>query len=158
MAKEKKYKIPATVKYVFEATPEKSKQMSRVKNKNTVPELLLRKALWHSGIRYRLNVSKLPGKPDLVIEKRKLVIFVDGDFWHGYEWEIRKLKMKKNLDYWIPKIEENMKRDIINTEKLNTMGYTVLRIWEHEIKKDVNTCVLRVLAECSTTQGATDYK
>lgn len=89
--------------YIFDTTPERSKLMRKIKSNNTKPELLLRKSLWTLGVHYRLNVSKLPGKPDIVINKKKIVIFVDGEFWHGYNWEQKKLKIKSNKDYWLKK-------------------------------------------------------
>jgi DNA mismatch endonuclease (patch repair protein) len=127
--------------YNFNTTPERSDLMSRIKGKNTKPEIILRKSLWACGIRYRLNVSKLPGKPDIVIAKKKLVIFVDGEFWHGYKWEEKKPKIKNNREYWISKIERNIQRDVDNLDRLNNMGYTVLRFWEHEISKDLSNCL-----------------
>ncbi|RYD91432.1 MAG: very short patch repair endonuclease [Sphingobacteriales bacterium] len=141
MAKSKEYKLNTTVKYVFETTPERSKRMSNIKSKNTQPELILRKALWNAGIRYRLNVSNLPGKPDIVIRKKNLAIFIDGEFWHGYKWEEKKVKIKANRDYWIPKIEKNIARDIQNNVDLEAKGFKVLRFWEQEIKKDLLGCL-----------------
>lgn len=128
-------------KYIFKTTPERSKRMSNIKSKNTKPEIILRKALWNEGIRYRLNVSKLSGKPDIVISKKKLVIFIDGEFWHGFNWELKKTRIKANRDYWIPKIEKNIQRDLKNNADLKLMGYTVLRFWEQEIKKDLQKCI-----------------
>lgn len=92
--------------YDFNTTPERSKLMSKIKGKDTKPEILFRKSLWASGVRYRINVSGLPGKPDIVIEKKKIVIFIDGEFWHGYKWQEKKPKIKSNRDYWIAKIEK----------------------------------------------------
>ena len=119
--------------------------MSKVKSKNSKAELLLRKALWKKNIRFRLHKRVLPGCPDIVINKYKLVIFVDGDFQHGYKWEQKKTKLKENVGFWIPKIERNMQRDIIVNESLSTMGFNVMRFWEHEIKKDITRCVNQVL-------------
>lgn len=133
-------------KYIFDTTPERSKLMRKIKSKNTKPEIKLRKALWALGIRYRINNSELPGKPDILINKKKLIIFVDGEFWHGYEWEKKKPKIKSNRDYWINKIERNMKRDIENTRLLKSMGFTVLRFWEHEIKKNIDDCLNKILS------------
>ncbi|MBA3899476.1 MAG: very short patch repair endonuclease [Bacteroidetes bacterium] len=135
-------------KYGFETTIERSRLMARIKGKNTKPELILRKAFWSRGIRYRLNVAKLPGKPDIVIRKYKLIIFIDGEFWHGYNWEDKKLKLKSNRDYWINKIEGNMKRDKVNNHLLQQQGYTVLIFWEKEINSDLEGCVGKVVA-CS---------
>lgn len=121
--------------------------MSKIKGKNTIPEILLRKKLWNLGYRYRLNVAKLPGKPDIVIERKKLIIFIDGEFWHGYNWQEKKLKIKSNAEYWIKKIEGNMKRDIDNVIKLQSMGYKVIRFWEKQVRKDLEACIGKIVAE-----------
>lgn len=131
-------------KYIFNTTPERSKLMSKIKGKDTQPEIMFRKALYSLGIRYRINVAKLPGKPDIAIKKYKVAIFIDGDFWHGYKWEEKKIRIKSNAAYWIKKIERNMQRDKENTTMLEGMGYTVLRFWEHEVKKDLQGCIFRV--------------
>lgn len=142
MEDKKPYKVP---KKDFSNTPkQRSYTMSRIKGKNTKPELLLRKALWQEGLRYRLQKKGLPGRPDIVIGKYKLAIFVDGDFWHGFKWEERKPKLKTNRDYWIPKIEGNMARDEDNTQQLEYLGWTVLRFWEHEVKKTLPECLEKV--------------
>lgn len=133
-------------KYIFDTTLERSQRMSNIRSKDTQPEIILRKALWASGIRYRLNVKKLPGKPDIVIGKCKLAIFIDGEFWHGFNWEEKKLRIKANEDYWIPKIEKNMQRDMQNTADLEAIGYTVMRFWEQEVRKNLEGCVLKINA------------
>lgn len=138
-----------TSKYIFDTTPERSLRMSNIRSKDTHPEIILRKALWIKGIRYRLNVKKLSGKPDIVIGKYKLAIFVDGEFWHGFNWEEKKLRIKANKDYWIPKIEKNMQRDMQNTADLEAIGYTVMRFWEHEVRKNLEGCVLQISAAIS---------
>ena len=93
-------------------TPEqRKKNMRAIRSKDTTIELALRKALWQRGIRYRKNYKGLIGKPDIVITKYRIAVFCDSDFWHGYDWENRKARIKSNRDYWIPKIERNMKRD-----------------------------------------------
>lgn len=135
------YKIPNSSRFVFETTPERSKRMSNIRNKNTQPEIILRKALWSGGIRYRINVTTLPGKPDIVIKKKKMAIFVDGEFWHGYNWNSKKERIVANRDYWIPKIERNMERDLKNNYDLQAQGYIVLRFWQHQIKNDLAGCV-----------------
>jgi DNA mismatch endonuclease (patch repair protein) len=129
----------------FYTTKKRSKIMSRIRGKNTKPELLLRKALWKKGVRYRLDNKKLPGKPDVSIQKYKLAIFIDGEFWHGYNWDERKGSIKSNRGFWVPKIERNMQRDREVNRQLNTMGYTVFRFWEKEIKNELNTCINDVL-------------
>ena len=129
----------------FYTTQKRSKLMSKIRAKDTKPELLFRKALWNKGYHYRKNVKKLPGNPDIVINKFKLIIFIDGEFWHGYKWLEKKKKIKSNRSFWIPKIERNMQRDKENEMKLKKMGFTVFRFWEHQIKKDIETCLNQVL-------------
>ena len=115
-------------------TPEQRKRcMSRVRSKDTEIELLLRKALWAAGIRYRIK-SKLPGKPDIVFLGARLAVFVDGCYWHGCP-EHGQIP-KTNTSFWKNKIEKNMARDIWVNQSLDSMGWHVLRFWEHEIKKD----------------------
>jgi DNA mismatch endonuclease (patch repair protein) len=123
-------------------TPEqRHKCMSHIRSNDTSVEVLLRKALWHEGIRYRKNIKTLPGKPDIAITKYKIAIFCDGELWHGKDWENKKQKIKTNRDYWIKKIERNMERDIENEKKLENMGWTVIRFWGKEIKKYLMECV-----------------
>ena len=111
-------------------TPEqRRKNMQAIKSKDTSIEIALRTALWHRGIRYRKNYKQLPGKPDIVITKHKIAIFCDSDYWHGYDWENRHQRIKSNRDYWIPKIERNMKRDKEVTAQLQNAGWIVLRFW-----------------------------
>lgn len=121
--------------------------MSKIRGKDTKPEIALRKALWAKGIRYRKNYKKLEGNPDIYISKAKLAIFIDGEFWHGHNWMEKKQKIKSNREYWIPKIERNMARDANNNLKLEYAGITVMRFWEHEIKKDVEGCVEKVIGK-----------
>ena len=119
--------------------------MSKIRSKNTKPELIFRKALWKKGIRYRVNNKQLPGKPDVSIKKYKLAIFIDGEYWHGYNWDERKPKLKTNKRFWIPKIERNMQRDNEVNLELNDMGYTIFRFWAHELKDNLNTCINDVM-------------
>jgi DNA mismatch endonuclease (patch repair protein) len=97
-----------------------------------------------------LNVKKLPGKPDIVIGKHKLAIFVDGEFWHGYDWKAKKPKIKSDAEYWVKKIEGNMARDQNNNEKLRSQGFLVLRFWEQELRKDIDGCVRQILKAADT--------
>ncbi len=124
----------------FKTTEKRSKIMSCIKGKNTKPELLLRKVLWGRGLRYRINNNDLPGKPDISIKKYKLAVFVDGEFWHGYNWNEKKMKIKSNRKFWIPKIERNMQRDEENNRKLREKGYKVIRYWANDVKDDVTAC------------------
>lgn len=126
-------------------TPEqRRKNMQAIKSKDTAIELSLRKALWQKGIRYRKNYRELPGKPDIAITKHKIAIFCDSEFWHGYDWENRKNWIKSGHDYWYPKIERNMRRDQEVNNELSNMGWTVLRFWGFQIKKELNGCVQNI--------------
>ena len=123
-------------------TPEqRHKCMTRIRSKDTSIEVLLRKALWRNGIRYRKSYALLPGKPDIAITKYKIAIFCDGELWHGKNWESKKQQIKTNRDYWIPKIERNIARDTKNEKKLENMGWVVMRFWGQEIKKKLMDCV-----------------
>lgn len=129
----------------FYTTSQRSFNMSKIRSNNTKPEKRLKKAIWNAGIRYRSNKRKLPGKPDISLIKYKLVVFVDGSFWHGYEWELRKSKIRSNREFWIPKIERNMQRDREIQAFYQSRGWTVLRFWDFEVKKELGTCVKTVL-------------
>ena len=129
----------------FYTTPERSKIMGKIRGKNTKPELAFRKALYAKGYRYRVDYKKLIGRPDIVLKKYKTVIFIDGEYWHGYNWKERKSKIKTNRDFWIAKIELNMQRDREVNMELERLGYTVFRFWETEIKKNLEQCLNQVL-------------
>jgi DNA mismatch endonuclease (patch repair protein) len=124
----------------------RSYTMSRIRSKNTSIELLLQKALWHAGVRYRKNYSKVPGHPDIAITKHKVAVFCDGEFWHGKDWGEKRDKFKSNSDYWIQKIERNMARDKKCSAELEALGWTVVRFWGDEINKELPACVDKVLA------------
>ena len=113
----------------------RSENMSRVKGKNTGPEIYLRKLLWNNGIRYRINYKDLPGKPDIYISKYKAVIFVNGCFWHMHENCKLSTIPKTNYDFWQTKLTGNVERDKLNYEKLKQQGFSVIIIWGCEIKK-----------------------
>ncbi|GAA3570694.1 very short patch repair endonuclease [Snuella lapsa] len=134
----------------FYTTKKRSKIMSKIRSKNTKPELIFRKALWAKGIRYRVDSKQLPGRPDVSIKKYKLAIFIDGEFWHGYNWSERKKSIKKNRAFWIPKIERNLQRDKEVNLQLYEMGFSVFRFWANEIKTDLNRCINDVLVYIST--------
>ena len=122
-------------------TPDqRRKNMQAVKNKDSQIELLLRKELWSRGLRYRKNVNRIYGKPDIVFIGKKIAVFCDSEFWHGYNWEERKKDFKSHQEFWIPKIERNMARDAEVTAKLESEGWTVLRFWGNEIKKNTAQC------------------
>lgn len=119
----------------FYTSRQRSRMMSRIKGKNSKPERLLRQALWARNIRFRLHDKLLPGRPDIVIKKYKLVIFVDGEFWHGFDWKNNRERIKSNRLFWIPKIERNMQKDERSNRALREMGYTVFRFWSQDILK-----------------------
>lgn len=117
-----------------------SYNMRQVKNKDSVIELVLRKELWNRGLRYRKNVNSVYGKPDIAFIGKKIAVFCDSEFWHGYNWEERKKNFKSHREFWIPKIERNMERDAEVITKLESEGWTVLRFWGNEIKKNAAYC------------------
>ncbi len=122
-------------------TPEqRHKNMQAIKNKDSTIELLLRKELWSRGIRYRKNVKTVFGHPDIVFKGKKVAVFCDSEFWHGYDWEISKENIKTRRDFWIPKIERNIARDKEVTETLESDGWIVIRFWGKEIKKYTKEC------------------
>lgn len=127
------------------------KIMSSIKSKDTEPEMLLRKELWKRGFRYRVNYKKLPGKPDIVFTKAKVVVFCDGDFWHGHNWALRGIpsledELKTYSEFWQKKILRNIERDNENNIKLTESGWTVIRLWESDIRKDLNNCISQIIA------------
>lgn len=123
-------------------TPEqRRKNMQAIKYKDTEIELILRKALWNKGFRYQKNTRDIFGKPDITFKGKKIAIFCDSEFWHGYNWEERKQDFKSNQEFWIPKIERNMQRDEEVNQRLQEEGWTVLRFWGFEIKKQTDKCV-----------------
>ena len=125
-------------------TPEqRHKNMQHIKSHDTKIEILLRKALWKKGIRYRKNLRNLPGKPDIAITRYKIAIFCDGEFFHGKDWEVLKPRLEKgnNGEFWISKISRNRERDDEVNKRLLFMGWTVIRFWGTDIKKHTDECV-----------------
>ena len=117
-----------------------SYNMSRVKNKDSAIELALRKELWARGLRYRKNVKSVFGKPDIAFIGKKIAVFCDSEFWHGFDWENKRHEIKSRQEFWIPKIERTMERDIEVTQTLKEQGWIVLRFWGNEIKKNCSAC------------------
>jgi DNA mismatch endonuclease, patch repair protein len=130
--------------YEFNTTKERSELMKKIRSSGTKPEVTLGKALWKKGYRYRKHYKKLPGKPDFVFVRYKIAIFIDGEFWHGFNWEEKKSKIKANRDYWIPKIEKNIKRDQQNNKLIKKMSWKVLRFWEKQITTDLDRCIKKI--------------
>lgn len=122
---------------------QRHKNMSNVKNKDTDIEILLRKALWHKGIRYRKNYRIYDCKPDIVISKYKIAIFCDGEFWHGRYLGVS--DAKTNVKFWQIKIKRNQERDLENTIMLRDNGWCVLRFWSTDIKVNLESCISKIL-------------
>ncbi len=126
-------------------TPEQRKKcMQSNKSKGTKPELVLAKAMWAVGLRYRKNSGSIFGKPDFSFKKYKVAVFVDGEFWHGKDWEQRKAEIKGNREFWIAKIERNIRRDMEVTGRLKAEGWTVLRFWSNDVVKNAGCHVEKV--------------
>ncbi len=127
---------------------QRRKNMQNIRSKNTKIEVVLRKALWEKGYRYRKNCDSIPGKPDLAILKYKIAIFCDGEFFHGKDWEVLRPRLEKsnNSKYWISKISKNRKRDDEINKKLLFEGWTVIRFWGKDILKSTDECI-RVIEE-----------
>lgn len=126
------------------------KIMSSIKQKDTEPELLLRKALWMRGFRFRKNYRKLPGKPDIVFTRAKIAIFCDGDFWHGHNWALRGLSsLEEELsgysDFWREKILHNIERDKTVTDVLEKDGWKVMRFYESDIRSKLDSCIESII-------------
>lgn len=134
-----------------------SEIMRRVKSRDTTPELAFRRALHARGVRYRLHVASLPGKPDIVIRKARLLIFIDGDFWHGNQWRTRghasldaQFVASPKAEYWVGKIGGNVRRDKENTIRALVEGWRVLRFWESDIRKNLADCLETTLRAIAT--------
>ena len=122
-------------------TPEqRRKNMQAIHGKDTSIELRLRHELWIRGIRYRKNCKSIFGRPDLAFIGKKVAVFCDSEFWHGYEWEHKKQTIQTNRDFWIPKIERNIERDKEVNAQLESEGWIVLRFWGKDIQKNVTGC------------------
>lgn len=146
MSGNKKIKaLDETVKENYSTSASRSFNMSRIRAKNTKPEIILRKALWRENIRFRIHPGGVVGKPDILIKKYRLAVFVDGGFWHGYDWESIRSRLRNNAGFWTAKIERNMQRDMDVNIILSGQGYTVMRFWDHEVLKELPKCVNQVL-------------
>ncbi|HET8810436.1 MAG TPA: very short patch repair endonuclease [Flavobacteriaceae bacterium] len=141
----KKIKVPRfNEESGFYTTKARSKHMSKICGTGNKLEIRFRKEFWKRGFRYRANVKNMIGKPDIVFNKYKTVVFIDGEFWHGHNWSEKREKIKSNRGFWIPKIERNMQRDREVNQALNEQGFTIFRFWEREVKKNFETCVEKV--------------
>jgi len=125
-------------------TPEqRRKNMQNIRSQGTKPELAIIKELKRRKIYFAINVKKIYGKPDIVFRRKKIAIFIDSDFWHGHPQ--RFIMPKTNLDYWKKKLKRNKDRDILVNQKLTEMGWHVIRIWEYDIKKNLEDCVQNII-------------
>ena len=133
-------KVP---RFQGEVSEARHRNMSRIKGKDTSIELILRKALWAKGYRYRKNFKELPGRPDIVLTKYRIAIFCDGEFFHGKDWTDLKARLEggNNSSYWIQKIERNIERDREKNRLLRTQGWEVLHFWGKDIEKDLGGCI-----------------
>ena len=129
----------------LKTSPEISKRMSHVKTKRNSAEVMIAKSLWHRGYRYRLNYKALPGSPDIALTKYRIAIFIDGEFWHGKDFEQRKTKLKNNKDYWIEKIQENIDRDLRNDKLLRQMDWYPIHFWSNDVIKYCNQCIDEII-------------
>lgn len=136
---------------------QRRKNMQHIRSKDTKIEIILRKALWTKGYRYRKNYNKLPGKPDIALTKYKIAIFCDSEFFHGKDWEILKPRLQKgdNGEFWVDKISKNITRDDEINKKLLYLGWTVIRFWGNDIKKHTDEC-LKVIEEVIFEQHLED--
>ena len=129
---------------------QRHKNMQHIRAQNTKAEVMLRKALWHKGLRYRKNWRKLPGSPDIVLTRQHIAIFVDGDFFHarGHE-EHPGEQVGTNREFWQKKLTRNVEHDRLINDTLTCMGWLVLRFWESDIKKDLAGVVEQIMAYAS---------
>lgn len=131
-------------KHGFLTTSERSRIMQRIHGTETRPEVELRRRLRSLRLSFDQHDRQLPGTPDFVFKRGKIVVFLDGDFWHGYNWSTRKKSITRNRKYWIKKIETNMRRDRRNRLRLQRSGWKVVRIWDHDLKKNPARCLGRI--------------
>ena len=123
---------------------QRKRNMQAVKSEGSKIEVILAKQLWNKGYRYRKNDKKVFGKPDLTFKRFKLVVFVDGDFWHGKDWKKRKHDHKSNQAFWHNKIEKNIERDKKVNLFLEQQDWKVLRFWGSEIEKEIDKCIFKI--------------
>lgn len=115
--------------------------MQAIRSKGTKEELLLAKALWNRGLRYRRNDKSVFGKPDFTFKKQKIAIFVDSEFFHGWNWDTEKYRITTNRDFWWTKIEGNIERDNKVNQELLKNGWKVLRFWSKDVRKNLSNCI-----------------
>ena len=131
---------------------QRHKNMQAVKSKDSQIEILLRQELWRRGLRYRKNSKLVYGHPDIVFIGKKIAVFCDSEFWHGYDWNKRKNDIKSNTDFWHKKIERNIRRDKEVNEYLRERGWVVLRFWGKQIINETEKCADIVAREVSKNE------
>ena len=132
---------------------QRHKCMSHIRSRNTTPEKVVRSELWRRGYRYRLNDRRLPGTPDLVLPKYRAVIFINGCFWHGHRGCAKYVVPKTNVEFWREKVARNIARDELNAQRLDTLAWTVITVWECELsKKNVDATIANIESELQTAK------
>ncbi len=152
-----KQEITREPRFKGEVSERSHKNMSHIRAKDTSIEVILRRALWSKGYRYRKNCKSLPGRPDIVLTKYKIAIFCDGEFFHGKDWDTlnEKIKNGKNPEYWTKKIERNIERDAEKDKLLISEGWKVVHFWGNDIRNNVDDCV-RAIEEIILDQKITE--
>lgn len=123
---------------------QRKRNMQAIRSTGSRIETILARAMWARGYRYRKNSRTVPGKPDISIKRLKIAIFVDGEFWHGKDWETRKTWLKSNQDFWLAKIERNMRRDLEVNNHLEELGWNVLRFWGEDVINRLDWCLFHI--------------
>jgi len=137
-------------------TPEqRSYCMSRIKGKDTGLEMCVRSELHKRGFRFRKHVKDLPGKPDVVFTRAKVAVFIDGDFWHGYQFPTWEYKVS---DFWKIKISKTRERDARNHQQLRKMGWTVIRLWQHDLERNLEECIEQIAIKVKENSMAPDLR
>ncbi len=126
---------------------QRRKNMQAVKSKGSKIEIMLAKEMWKKGLRYRKNDKTVIGKPDFTFKKYKIAVFCDSEFWHGKDWDKKKLEHKSNIKFWHRKIERNIQRDREVNEELLKNGWQVIRFWGKDIEKELLNCVIKIETE-----------
>ena len=135
---------------------QRSYNMSLIRSRNTTPERAVRHTLWHKGYRYRPNDKRLPGSPDLVLPKYRAVIFINGCFWHGHRGCTKYVGPKTNAGFWKEKIARNIVRDELNAQRLDTLAWTVITVWECELDKNTDAAIARIEADLRAAKDKYD--
>ncbi|MBM3158171.1 MAG: very short patch repair endonuclease [Bacteroidetes bacterium] len=123
---------------------QRRRNMQAIKSKGSKDEVLLAKTLWNKGLRYRKNDKSVFGKPDLTFKRKKMAIFIDSEYFHGYNWDIQKNRIKTNQEFWWRKIESNIKRDELVNKELKSRGWKVLRFWSKYLRNNLANCVTQI--------------